>query len=327
MSAARALRLAFVWAGLLATLDGCDLLTGDEGSGGAGGGASTNWAEPVTLVDGLASPGALAQTISLLVWSDDAGRIEAVTKDGGERAVVAETYGRAAELAVDGDSVYALDPTTGRLWSVMLEMGPPTLLAMALSSPRRLAFDVASLYWLEDSGELVRILRTGGVPAVLTTRVGPLGDLAVDEQAAYFTDLGSGTIDALPWLGGMVEQVVSYHPDIGPIAVDGGILYWIAGGALYALDRSETDAEPVELCAPVGQPERLVAAGGYVYWAAPETGHILRAPKSGGAFEIVATGQSSPGAVVIDSLAVYWLDRGSAGQGGAAGAIRMAKRL
>jgi hypothetical protein len=77
--------------------------------------------------------------------------------------------------------------------------------------------------------------------------------------------------------------------------------------------------QPVIVAAGEGYAYHLAATEAAVYWTRSD-GAVLRAP-SGGAPEILAQGQSSPGDIVVDAARVYWANLGdgtivSAPQGG-----------
>jgi sugar lactone lactonase YvrE len=293
--------------GLLGAAPACDALTGGEGGSGA---ADPGWNEPVVLVDGLNGPTALAQNQSELVWADEQGLLQTITKAGAERVTLGESGGAIADLVVDGSQAFWLDSERGRLWSVDLAAGQPTLLAIALDHPHGIGLDAAFVYWLDGSGAVMQLPRYGGTAWTLATGSSQLGDLVLDAERLYFTDTLAGTVSAA-WLDGSpVETLATGQNQPGSIARDSTALYWATASALVALDRTEPDALPVTLSAGLARPDWLCAAGGYLYWSSAETGTVGRAPKEGGDGAPVATGQQAPAALVVDTRAVYWLNHG-----------------
>jgi hypothetical protein len=94
---------------------------------------------------------------------------------------------------------------------------------------------------------------------------------------------------------------------IAPIR--GGVV-WITRGA----DVLRTDGRHAELLAAgrgdadaVGMPG-IAADGDHAYFTSPADGTVNRVALAGGEAEVLASGQTMPGAVAVDHDHVYWVD-------------------
>ncbi len=285
----------------------------DDGDGDGAAGGDEGWAEPLALAQGLNGPTALGQDRFMLYVAGERGLVQLVPKDGSKQRTVAESFGLAADLVVEGDDLYWIDATFGRLWALSLSTGKPSLLAIAQATPRRLAIDKAYLYRIDDDGQVIRTSRSGGYQETLSTGHQDLGGLCLDDERLYFTDRSAGLILGLPILGGPVQYLAVAQDQPATIAVDDQRLYWATATAILslAIDEPETDPEPEVVADDLSGPSWLTAAGGHVYWSSAADGTVARAPKAGGDVEIVAGDQAKPGALVVDAVAAYWITYGA----------------
>ncbi|MBW2452919.1 MAG: hypothetical protein JRI68_00315 [Deltaproteobacteria bacterium] len=292
------------------TSDGDDngAARGDEG-----------WAAPVALAQGLDRPTALGQDRFVLYVASEQGLVQLVPKDGSKQRTVAESFGLAADLVVEGDDIYWIDATWGRLWTLSMSTGEPSLLAIAQATPRRLAIDGTYLYRIDDDGQVIRTSRSDGFQETLSTGHQDLGGLCLDDERVYFTDRSAGLVLALPLFGGPVQYLAVTQDQPATIAVDDTRLYWTTATAVMslAIDEPEADPEPEVVAAQLSAPNWLTAAGGHVYWSSAAAGTVSRAPKAGGDVDTIATNQSEPGALVVDAVAAYWITYGTASGKGA----------
>jgi len=280
---------------------------------------TTGWTEPVALAVGLDRPTALGQDRFVLYVADEQGLVRLVPKDGSKQRPVAESFGRAADLVVEGDDIYWIDATWGRLWTLSIATGEPSLLAIAQATPRRLAVDAAFLYRIDDDGQVIRTSRSDGQQETLSSGHQDLAGLCVDDERVYFTDRGAGMVLALPLFGGPVQYLAVGQDQPEAITVDAKRLYWTTSSAVVALaiDEDEAAPEPQSLAADLTTPRWLTAAGGHLYWSSADDNTVARALKTDGDVELIATGQAQPGKVVVDAVAAYWINYGSVAGGGA----------
>ena len=108
------------------------------------------------------------------------------------------SYGVGA-IAVDGSSVYWIDPSENTITKVPLGGGAPSTLVRDLTTPWGIAIDASSVYWTDDgvssgAGTVTKVALSGGTPTTLATNQGgPLG-IAVDANGVYWVNSESGTV-------------------------------------------------------------------------------------------------------------------------------------
>jgi hypothetical protein len=309
-----ALSALVLGAGVLGVSTGCGVLetAAPDDDSPAG---EVEWASPVAVADSLDAPVGLAQRHTELIWGASNGRVEKIGKDGSGRSALADAPGHVVDLAVADFDLYWLDGEGGRIWTAPIDAGEPRLLSITATPPLALAVDATTLYWLEQ-GRIMAMSRYGTTPTSLALLPYDAADLAIDEANLYWSSPGSGTIDTMPIYGGMPMPVATGQTEPGSLAVDEQQLYWATDSAVMALDLTEPDAEPFVVVGGIGRPAWLYLAGGYVYWSSQVDGTVARAPKLGGAAQVVASGQEEPGAVVVDSQAVFWVRAGAGAEDG-----------
>ncbi|HEY8075693.1 MAG TPA: hypothetical protein VIF62_16320 [Labilithrix sp.] len=156
----------------------------------------------------------------------------------------------------------------------------------AQDQPSAIGVGTANVYWVESANQEVHALAknaTGdaGAPQVIGTNdaVDPAEQqaFAVDEQAVYWSD----------------PTTVSRH-NLTPNG---------AATILYEDDDASTNLGDVSLDAT------------YVWFTEETSGTILRVPRSGGAVEIRATGQTGIVGLVSDGANVYFVRQGTGSDG------------
>ena len=90
-----------------------------------------------------------------------------------------------------------------------------------------------------------------------------------------------------------------------PMTVEGGYVYWSNDGTL---SKTAIDGGLVVTLATESANSLAVDAS-HIYWTNTLEGTVKRMPLTGGSPETLATGQLSPGTIVLDDTFVYWGNR------------------
>lgn len=210
--------------------------------------------------------------------------------------------GSFAGPVANSTDLYLSEASEGFIWQMGLDGSNARVIASGEVGAGPLAIDSKNLYWQSQQGIRMMPL-TGGTPTTLgmpppSPQVAGAA-IAVDGFAVYSSPLLSFcTVWRTPLGGGASAPLIP----------------------------------PMQLCSPIPTLGRGVAAdAANVYWTVgvlqdpqSDTGEIVRASVMGGAFTIVASGQSFPFAVTLDSHFVYWTNHG--GLSGGVGQVMRAPK-
>jgi hypothetical protein len=156
--------------------------------------------------------------------------------------------------------------------------------------------------------------------------MGGIGGLTADSRDVYWTSWSLGGSSAVMKLAGVSVEWTGGSQHLGPIAVSGANIAWVA---------TETTAEGTRhtsiLTAALSRGAAMTLAVGSwdvrglamnatdVYWIDAGTlypeggfwkskgdGSVMRAPVAGGSSIVVAAGQAAPGSIALGNDAVYW---------------------
>jgi hypothetical protein len=179
-------------------------------------------------------------------------------------------------------------------------------------------------------------------PTVVATQTGAaIGDIAVDPQNIYFSQVASGSdhgrVIIKPFAGSspgvFIDSTIdSMMFDPRGVAFDNQNMYWvdnfsgaiesvspISGG--YGLLRpSMLDGGTTD------RPLDIVSDGHDVYWATFDGGQIISVPIGGGPQTVIASGLDHPKALAFDANNIYWVDFGGANPTIPTGSIKQAPK-
>jgi hypothetical protein len=195
----------------------------------------------------------------------------------------------------------------------------PVTLAAVDAGITALAVDLTSVYWTSlnsDGSPGVFKVPLGGGSVVqlsnqdVSAQAQGIG-IAVDGTNVYWTDdvgTNSSTLRAVPVGGGTTATVASNAPE--GVAVDANNVYWAAGPATpnsgAIMKMPKSGGTPVALASGLASPLGIAVNSTSVFWTDFTNGLIMSVPIAGGAPVTVASNQSRPFAIAADNTSVYW---------------------
>jgi hypothetical protein len=238
---------------------------------------------------------------------------------GNCRTVVAECVARAAgtEVCVGGElHACSEDAVTSRL----VDSCPgatgacarcrPTQVVSGLMSPRAIALDTDSVYWIVANGTIAKAPKSGAGGMTMLGGVGGRSGtaLALDETSIYVIGL-SGPASVPRQGGGAATQLdagIASGSATGALILRGADLYWASPqfmpGSVLKLPRGGGTSTPI--ASGQGAIGDLAADADGVYWTV--TGGIAKASITGGDAIVLASGQAPPRGITVHAGIVYW---------------------
>jgi len=214
------------------------------------------------------------------------GTVNRVPKVGGAVQTLVSGENYPWRLVVDGNYVYYIVHEGGLVKRVPKDGGPSEVLADGLTHPWDVATDSDYVYftvrdgpglWDDPNGYVARVAKSGGSVQVLAYAQHPNG-MAIDSQYVYFTERDIGNIKKVPIGGGAPQTIASgLNAYLQSLAVDTDNVYFVEHNATGS---------------GVG-------------------GRVGKVPKNGGTVTILASGQSGPFFVAVDSSWVYFTEYGA----------------
>jgi hypothetical protein len=149
----------------------------------------------------------------------------------------------------------------------------------------------------------------------ITTLLGgqsPVGAIATDGNAVYWTGFGQSVVLAVSTAGGSATTLASGQNLPCSVTALGGAAYWTnyAGSTSFLVKRPLDGGAAVTLASESeGEACDVAVTGTYAYWTEEASGAVVRVPLDGGAaVPIFADAGDSPVGITTDGANVYWVD-------------------
>ncbi len=283
----------------------------------------------VTLASGQDFPAYVAVDEAHAYWTNlRGGTVMQAGLHGESPVTLASSQIYPVGVAVDATSVYfttAGEPggatlgNDGTVMSVPIGGGPLVTIAGGLATPHGIVVDSANVYWTTegdttfdgtvmsaplqaaqdaglDSGMDAGTEAGTGTSVVLLALAQPsAATLAIDSSALYWSDLGAGTILALPIGadgGGVVVTLASGQVNAYGLAVDGASVYWstsASGGSVLRVPLPS--------------------------WGSASDGGAPGTPV------VIATGQGYPQAIAVNATSLFWTSQPAVGTDAGASSV------
>ena len=267
-------------------------LSGTFTVGGGGGGAGS------LVTPTGPSPSHLAHRSGELFWSETGEKpINKVSLSGGSAVGLAMKVEAPAGIALQGGDVFWLESRSGYSGSGCA--GPGT---------------IRKLYKNFPDGSNTVLLGTGDVCA------GGATDLVVNGTDVYWVTSTSSpntyVLRKTPISGGSTTTVVTSMVPIVAMAADAANLYWMENrfpDAYGAIRSMPWGGGPIVTLASdfISRKDTFAVNGDSAFFSVanfPGTDNLIRVPLAGGGATLLATLSNTPGKLVADDTALYWLD-------------------
>ncbi len=230
--------------------------------------------------------------------------------------VLGSISGSYGKVVVDATSLYWPTLLEGEEWSPVSKMsingGSPEVLATS-HVPYQLALDADSVYWADFHDGVFRVPKGGGSVDVLVKKGNLPTAVIVDDTDIYWlSSVNPGektaTISKMPKTGGPSTALVAGQEALlGVMAIDQLNVYWASvGGPVMKVPK---DGGSAVLLAASSDGINLAVDESDVYFTvfnadAPDQSTVMRAPNTGGASTVLATGPVF--SLAMDATNLYW---------------------
>jgi hypothetical protein len=282
--------------------------------------------QPMALATAQDQPWGIALGSSNCYWTNrDNGTVMTVAAAGtGTPSPVASSQSSPTSIATDTMNVYWVDTTNGGsvLECALGGCTTPTPLAAGQASPWGIAVPTSGgeVYFTAGAAAWAISLEDGGVSA-LGSESGTPNAIVTDGSSVYWSD-ATGAVYQCALPGGCTTptqlSAPAGQPSLG-IAVDSANVYFTLGGgttpgAVWKVPKGGTGAATLMTTAnsPVGI--AVDPSTSFVYWTDAGDGTVMKmSTGDAGAPVTLASAQSNPTGIVLDSTYVYWTNAVASG--------------
>jgi len=320
-----------------------------------GGACKSSICQPVPIAT-ADLPNGIAVDMTSVYWtntgpaSGGSGTVMKSSLSGGSPVTLAGGQEAPYGVAVDAKNVYwtnfcgtGAPPDAGcNVMEATLEGTNAVALALNQNFPAGITLDAANVYWASYGGDINYVPKSGGALTTIAEGSQPSA-IAVCGNNLYWTDEAVGYVYQLspPTLTPLSpSNKVSTAYDPFAVACDDTTVYWANAGSmgptggLFAYGPGSPEAvllsgalqgqDPVVLASNNVYPNAVLASdGSNLYYVDTAGGTVNELPKGGQAIAL-ASGQDAPFSLALyppgqtaKATAVYWVNRGVSGMGGA----------
>ncbi len=264
-----------------------------------------------------------------LYWLDSSSNaLLAMPKTGGTPVVLVSGLNGPDNLVVDSSYAYWTESTGGLVRKAPLDGGAPISLATGQNSPTGIAVDDTNVYWCnrEIGGAITQASKVDGSNALVLHADG--GDfpylLTVDSDNVYWTSnntpmgvLGTGALLSVP-IGGGVTQTLVTTAVPSDVVTDANNIYYGDFGNWTCCNYQALDGvgniwklpkgstTPILLASGQSQPELLTLDSQNVYWTNYRNGSVASVPLDGGVTTILYNWNFCASALAVDTSSLYF---------------------
>ena len=183
----------------------------------------------------------------------------------------------------------------------------PIVLTTGQDRGYAIAVDGAAIYWTSEHGTLNKLDVGGGTSATLANGTA-YTDLRQDAQSLFWTAIGDGSVHRIDKSGtnasALASQGLMQPSDL--FVDDGGVFFSdTEAEQIWFVQKDGTGLQLLASAAP--RPRGIAADATHVYFTGAD-GAVRRAPRGGGAAELVSSAPSGfyGRGLVLDADHVYW---------------------
>jgi hypothetical protein len=275
--------------------------------------------QPLLVAGQQSAPAYLAVDDTSVYWTNSGdGTIWRANKDGTSRVQIASGRDNPWIIKVRNNRVYWSEDTGGG--SVVSAPvgggGPLSNLSGPQPSPRGFAVDDTHVYFVTegaDAGSLQRVQLDGGGLAVLAGQQGSPKEVVLTPTSAFWTVRDDGTIMRYQIGTGAIAPILQKVDTAWGLTFDGTFLYFTSHSLdAGAVGRVGTDGTGENILASAQSLPRAVAVDTtHAYFTNEGEGTVKRVPVAGGALVTLASGQVQPWGIAVDDQFVYWAAKGA----------------
>jgi hypothetical protein len=304
--------------------------TGSGGGGGAGTTSSSSgtggmvpppqFGAPEVIASGPAGPSDITLDGTTVYWvnvglATGQAQIAKVPKSGGVPAQIVENQMTLRGLEVTPTNVWCAewwsDASGTRSYIVTAgkaanTASPPILYKVDYATYFTIALQGTTIAWSSDEtmGSIFRGDTLGNAKTTVATKQGQVGRIALDGNVTYWVSPQQSAV--MRENGGTVEVFAAGQSNPTDIALDADSVYWTCNdGSVKRLAKTSPGGQPTVIAGDALAPQGIALDATNVYWAENDVGGRVRtAPKGGGKVDTIATGQN-PFDIAADASAVY----------------------